>query len=85
MSEHHSPSSEADPHRLAETWVLAARLREAFDYVCGLLLCGPSPLEREADTYVVSCMVNVGELRRVKALRAALAQPPSRKAVRAND
>lgn len=44
----------------------------AFNYVCGLLPGGVGAIDREADTYVLNCMVNVGELRRVRSLRQTL-------------
>lgn len=46
--------------------------RGAFDYVCGLLPSAARAIECEPDNYVIQCMVNIGELRRVRALRAAL-------------
>lgn len=52
-----------------------ARLREAFSFVCGLLPGGAAAMDREADTYVLNCMVNIGELKRVRHYRAILAQP----------
>lgn len=61
-----------------------ARLREAFDFVCKLLPSAALAIEREADNYVLSCMVNIGELRHVRSLRE-LCDPAVFEMVEAHD
>lgn len=51
----------------------ALAAEEAFQYVSGLLPSAAGAMDREADTCVLTCMVNVGELRKVREFRTTLA------------